>query len=74
MSRLKDENVTKCVSLLREFIEEASAQDGKKGTALLALNHLHKITAGTDLTVPGPAAPMCVDTPRINGGPTNGNG
>jgi len=39
MSQLKDENVTKCVSLLREFIEEASVQGSKKGVAVLALNH-----------------------------------
>ena len=72
MSRLKNETVTKCVSLLREFIEEASAQGSKKGTAVLALNHLQKITAGTELPLPGPSAPMCVDTPRINGGPAGG--
>ena len=68
MKSLKAENAAKCISLLREFIEEASVQGNRKGTAVLALNHLQKITAGEDLSVPGPSAPMCVDTPRINGG------
>jgi uncharacterized protein (UPF0147 family) len=71
MSRLKDESLTKCVSLLREFIDETSAQDNKKRAAVLALNHLQKITAGTDLQFPGTYTPMCVDTLRINGAPVN---
>ena len=71
MSRLKDESVTKYVSLLREFIDEASARDNKKRTAVLALNHLQNITAGTDLQLPGTYTPMCLDTLRINGAPVN---
>ena len=43
---LKEQNVTKCVSLLKEFIEEAAVQGNKKGVAILALHHLQKITAG----------------------------
>jgi hypothetical protein len=71
MNRLKDANVKKCVSLLREFIDEASTQDNKKRTAVLALNHLQNITAGTDLQLPGTYTPMCLDTLRINGAPVN---
>lgn len=48
MSKLKKENVKKCISLLREFVEESSALDNKKERAVLALNQLQKITAGTD--------------------------
>ncbi len=67
MKDLRTENMKKCFSLLRQFIDELPAQDNKKGTAVLALNHLQKITAGKELPVPGNTAPMCVDTPRING-------
>lgn len=48
MSHLKDESLKKCVSLLREFVEESKAQDHKKGTAILTLNQLQKIIAGAD--------------------------
>jgi hypothetical protein len=71
MSYLKDKNVTKCFSLLREFIEETSSQDNKKRTAVLALGHLQKITAGTDWYETSNSVPRCVDTPRINGIPGN---
>ncbi len=47
MSSFKAENVKKCVSLLREFIGESSTLNKKKETAILALNQLQKITAGT---------------------------
>ena len=71
MKSLKAENVEKCFNMLRQFIDKASTKDGREG-AVLALNHLQKITAGADLPVPGPSAPMCVDTPRIDGGLTGG--
>jgi hypothetical protein len=64
MSHLKNENVTKCVSLLREFIEEASIQGNKKGVAILALNHLQRITAGAE---PSPQLQGCVYELRIVG-------
>jgi hypothetical protein len=46
MSHLKKETVTRCFSLLREYINEASLSS-KKESAILALNQLQKITAGT---------------------------
>jgi hypothetical protein len=49
MSNLKAQNLKKCFSLLREFIDESSLHN-KKGIALLALNQLQKITAGTSST------------------------
>ena len=49
MSKLKTQNLKKCFSLLREFIDESSLHN-KKGIAMLALNQLQKITAGTDST------------------------
>jgi hypothetical protein len=49
MSKLKKQNLKKCFSLLREFIDESSL-NSKKGIATLALNQLQKITAGTDST------------------------
>jgi hypothetical protein len=45
MSKLKSENLEKCLSILRGFIDE-SQQDGKKGIAVLALDQLQRITAG----------------------------
>jgi len=48
MSHLKRENLKKCFSLLREFVEESTAQGNKKGTAILTLNQLQKIIAGAD--------------------------
>ena len=47
MSYLKNENLDKCFSLLREYLNEVTFNN-KKGTAILALGHLQKITAGTD--------------------------
>jgi hypothetical protein len=47
MSRLKTENVNKCISLLRDYIEETSLNNGKE-IAILALNQLQTITAGDD--------------------------
>lgn len=55
MSHLKSANLKKCVCLLREFVEEAKAQNNKKQTAILALNHLQKIIAGAEVT---PANPL----------------
>ncbi|NIM17959.1 MAG: hypothetical protein GTO45_38690 [Candidatus Aminicenantes bacterium] len=57
MGHLKDESLKKCVSLLREFIHESPT--GKKGTAMLALEHLQKITAGT-----GGSIRTCATRPR----------
>ena len=48
MSRLKSENLKQCVSQLREFIEGARIAGERKETALLALNQLQNITAGTN--------------------------
>ena len=45
MSHLKNENLNKCFSLLREYLNEGPSNN-KKGAAILALNQLQKITAG----------------------------
>lgn len=64
MSRLKNENLNKCVSLIREFIDEASTEGNKKEIAILALNQLQNITAGTDeQTLLGP---ICLSKPRAD--------
>jgi hypothetical protein len=64
MSRLKDENLKKCVSLIREFIDEASTEGNKKEIAILALNQLHSITAGSyQQSLLGP---VCMDRPRAD--------
>jgi hypothetical protein len=47
MSYLKKENLDKCFSLLREYLNEEPSNH-KQGVAILALNQLQKITAGTD--------------------------
>jgi hypothetical protein len=65
MSYLKKDNIDKCFSLLREYIE--STPSGKnKGGAVLALDQLHNITAGS---AGGPANSSCNDRPRANGSP-----
>jgi len=66
MSKLKKENLKKCVSLLREFVEESAALDNKKERAILALNQLQKITAGTDSAVViGTVSFLCMGSPRV---------
>lgn len=64
MSRLKNENLKKCVSLIREFIDEASTQGSKKEIAILALNQLQRITAGSDQQ--NPLGPICLTRPRAD--------
>ncbi|UCH93931.1 MAG: hypothetical protein JSV88_27195 [Candidatus Aminicenantes bacterium] len=67
MSELKKENVKKCVSLLRAFVEESSALDNQKQRAILALNQLQKITAGTDSVIAsGDVFFLCLGRPRID--------
>ena len=64
MSHLKKEMANKCVSLLREYIDESPLSDKKK-TAVLALEQLQKITAGTS-----PSENFgCGIIPRIDGNP-----
>jgi hypothetical protein len=69
MSRLKAENLKKCVSLLREFIDDASKEDNKKEIAILALNQLQRITAGSDPNGGGGSTmggPECFSRPRAD--------
>lgn len=68
MSHLKKEMANKCFSLLREYIDEAPLSS-KKESAVLALDQLQKITAGTDsqnTTNNGSTvvAPGCTGKPR----------
>ena len=63
MTELKKQNVDKCFSLLREFIDEADSRNGKKGNVRLALEQLQRITAGAD------ADSACADIPRAMGEP-----
>ncbi len=70
MSRLKNENLNKCFDLIREFIDEASKDDNKKEIAILALNQLRRITAGTDSTNGGGSTVLgleCSTRPRADG-------
>lgn len=46
MSHLKNNNLKKCFFLLRDFVEASTAEEHKKGTAILTLNQLQKIIAG----------------------------
>ncbi len=72
MRTLKDENLNKCFSLLKEFIEDAEAQGVQKGMAILALDQLKQITAGDgDPTNPDPGTDsgnegdvVCLGVPR----------
>jgi hypothetical protein len=76
MNHLKNENLNKCFSLLREYLDEGPSNN-KKGAAILALDQLQKITAGTDsqgvsLDSNAPETPVlfCTGRPRLNGTPT----
>lgn len=62
MNYLRNENVKKCLSLLREFVDESSVEQGRKGIAILALDQLKRITAGD-----GDPAPQCIGSPRADG-------
>jgi hypothetical protein len=64
MSQLKVENLKKCFSLLREFIDEAPL-DNKKKIAMLALTQLQKITAGS--STPAVTGSSCLSRPRNHG-------
>ena len=73
MSHLKNENVNKCFSLLREYLDEGPSNN-KKGAAILALDQLQKITAGTVFE----GAPVeggqvlfmgCNGKPKVDGSP-----
>ncbi|MCK5055272.1 MAG: hypothetical protein KAT34_01345 [Candidatus Aminicenantes bacterium] len=74
MKSVQAENVTKYFSLLREFVDEPSAQGSKKSIAILALDHLQKITAGTDSQdlSTGEQYTYCLSRPRIDGAPDSG--
>ena len=68
MSRLKSENLGKCVSLLREFIDESTETENKKEIAKMALGQLQKIKAG-GTNSPAVLGPMCSSRPRADGAP-----
>jgi hypothetical protein len=63
MSKLKVENSRKCLSILRQFIEETSSPGKSKEVAILAINHLQKVTAGTDIVLTGTDF-TCTGRPR----------
>lgn len=64
MTDLKKQNVDKCFALLREFIDEVDSRKGKKGSAILALDQLQRISAGEK-----GRAPLCLGRPRSDSGP-----
>jgi hypothetical protein len=73
MSYLKNENLNKCFSLLREYLDEGPSNN-KKGAAILALDQLQKITAGQNrhnISIDNNRAEnsflACNGKPRVNG-------
>lgn len=74
MGKLKSENYNICMSLLKEFIVEASVEGEKRERAILALEQLRRITAGADIqdnpvvlgddVVIGDVEFMCTGRPR----------
>jgi len=69
MSYLKKQNVNACMTLLREYINNTPSSQSK-GTAILALNQLKQITAGTNTEegVPPTVEDLnCNGRPRVNG-------
>jgi len=73
MSRLKTTNSKKCFSILREFIADSPLMGSERERAILALEHLRKITAGTvDLDILGglsDESSACIARPRLDGTP-----
>ncbi|MCP5104258.1 MAG: hypothetical protein GY950_12800 [bacterium] len=67
MNNLKNETLNKCFSLLREFINDTSPANNRKGLAALALNQLERVTAGTAENSD------CLDTPLADGAAGNGS-
>jgi hypothetical protein len=65
MSKLKVENSKKCLSILRQFINETPSSGESKKMAVLAINHLQKITAGTDIVLTGTDF-TCTGRPRAS--------
>ena len=66
MNNLKAESLNKCLSLLREYLDETPSNK-RKGGALLALSHLRKITAGESSGDFEYSLISCDGKPRING-------
>lgn len=82
MSNLKSETLHKCLTILKEFIDESSGQNKTKGIATLALEQLERTTAGSlsghnPKCIDTPLAGLsnsagisdCLDTPLADGGP-----
>lgn len=63
MKRLRDESQKKCFSILREFIK-GTPPDERKGAAVLALDQLQRVTAGTTLPLVGSS--VCSGKPRAS--------
>ncbi len=63
MTNLKKENVNKCLTMLQACIDDMPAGE-RKGNAILALDQLHKITAGNHGE---PGGTVCIGVPRGNG-------
>ncbi len=71
MTHLKKENINKCFSLLREYIGD-TPEDEEHQLAILALDRLRKITAGTQqstLADISGAGSSCNGKPRAYGSP-----
>lgn len=61
MSRLRNKNSKKCLSILRHFIEGVTSKGREKEVAVLALDQLQRITAGF---APGAAGKnLCIGKP-----------
>jgi hypothetical protein len=67
MSYLKKENVNKCVSLLREYIETPSSNN--KQFAVLALDQLQMVSAGSGINegTESDGGLTCTERPKANG-------
>lgn len=70
MSKLKVEDSKKCLSILRQFIEETTSPGKSKKMAVLALAQLQKITAGTDIVLKGTDF-TCTGRPRAQAATSN---
>ena len=65
MTNLKNDNLEKCFSLLKGFIDGAPVKENKKKVAVLALDHMLRVKAGTEID-PGPGTHKCNGRPRAD--------
>ncbi len=64
MSQLQADQSRNCLSILKQFVNEARTTETQRGVAELVLDQLEKVTAGTDPNAN--TGPDCTYVPRAD--------